>query len=107
MLRNSYAKPTVAHASATSSKSKVELDSHANMCVVGDNYFVIHDHDRSVNVYSYNPKGGHRSAIKVSWSHDANCNLMGWAHTNPVLNAKMHYIELIEVMIAVNCHHHF
>ena len=32
------------------------------MCVVGDNCLVINDHDRPVNVYSYDPKDGHRSA---------------------------------------------
>ena len=31
------------------------------MCVVGDNWLVIHDHDRPVNVYSYDPKDDHRS----------------------------------------------
>ena len=47
----------VAHASVASSKSKV-----ADMCVVGGNCLVIHDHNRPVNVYSYDPKDGHRSA---------------------------------------------
>ena len=35
------------------------------MCVVGDNYLVIHDHNRPVNVYSYDPEDGHRSAKTV------------------------------------------
>ena len=35
------------------------------MCVVGDNCLVIHDHNGPVNVYSYNPKDGHRSAKTV------------------------------------------
>ena len=55
----------MAHASVASSKSKVELDSHADMCVVGDNYLVIHDQNGSVNVYSYDPKDGHRSSKTV------------------------------------------
>ena len=55
----------VAHASVASSKPKVELDSLADICVVGDNHLVIYDHDRPVNVYSYNPKDGHRSANTV------------------------------------------
>ena len=42
-----------------------ELDSHADMCVVGDNCLVIHDHFRPVNVYSYDPKDGHKSAKTV------------------------------------------
>ena len=42
---------------------KVELDSHADTCVVGDNFLVIHDHNKAVNVYSYDPKDGHRRAM--------------------------------------------
>ena len=52
----------LAHDSVASSKSKVELDSHADKCVVGDIYLVIHDHNKPVNVYNYDPKNGHRSA---------------------------------------------
>ena len=52
----------VANPSVASSKLKIELDAHADTCVVGDNCLVIHDHNRSVNVYSYNAKDGHRSA---------------------------------------------
>ena len=55
----------MSHASVVSSKPKVELDSHANTCVVGDNCLVIHDHNRPVNVYSYDTKDGHRSAKTV------------------------------------------
>ena len=56
---------TVAHASVASSKLKVELDSHADACVVGDNCSFLHDHNRPVNVYSYDLKDGHRSAKTV------------------------------------------
>ena len=52
----------VAHASVATSKPKVELDSHADMSVVGDNCLVIHNLNRPVNVSSYDPKDGHRSA---------------------------------------------
>ena len=55
----------MAHASVVSSKPKVELDLHAVMCVVGDNCLVIHDHNRPVNVYSYDPKDGHGSAKTI------------------------------------------
>ena len=71
VLRNSYIKTLstffvmVAHVSVATCKPKVELDSHADMCVVGDNCLVIHDHYRPVNVYSYYPKDGHRSANTV------------------------------------------
>ena len=51
--------------SVVSSKHKIYLDSHADTCVVGDNYLVVHVHNRPVNVYSYNPKDGCRSAKTV------------------------------------------
>ena len=47
----------VSHASVASNKPKVELDSHADTWVVGDNCLVVHDHKRPAN-----PKDGHRSA---------------------------------------------
>ena len=70
MLIDSYVKPLhmvhvmVAYPSVASSKLKIELDSHAGTCVVGDNYSVIYDHNL-VTEYSYNAKGGHRSAKTV------------------------------------------
>ena len=48
------------HTSVANSKPEVELDSHADMCVVGNNCLVIYDYNRLVNVYSYNPKDDHR-----------------------------------------------
>ena len=40
----------VAHDSVASSKTKVELDSHADKCGVGNNFLVIHDHmDQSMS----------------------------------------------------------
>ena len=56
----------VSHASVASSKPKVELDSHADTCVVGDNCLAIHDQNRTVNVYNYDPKDGHRRAKTVN-----------------------------------------
>ena len=46
----------VAHASVASSEPKVELDSHADICVVGDNSLDINDHNRQVNVYNNKQK---------------------------------------------------
>ena len=52
MLKNKFIKPLstiqvmVAHASVASSKPKEELDSHADICVVGDNLFNINNHYR-------------------------------------------------------------
>ena len=38
----------MAHALVTSSEPEVELESHAHMCVVGDNCLVIHDNKKPV-----------------------------------------------------------
>ena len=35
------------------------------MCIVGDNSLVIHDHNRQVNIYSYNQNNGHWNAKTV------------------------------------------
>ena len=53
---------TVAHASIATTKLKEELDSHADTGVVVNNF---HDHNRPVNVYSYDTKDGNRSANTV------------------------------------------
>ena len=55
----------VAHPSVACSKPKVELDSHEDTCVVVDNCLVIHNHNRPVNVYSYDQKNRPRSAKTV------------------------------------------
>ena len=55
----------VEHASVISCKPNVVLDSDANMGVVADNCLVMHNKNRPVNVYIYNPKDGHRSAKTV------------------------------------------
>ena len=55
----------MAHAYIASSKPGIELDSYAEKCVVGDNCLVIHNHVRQVNVFSYDPKDGKRSAKTV------------------------------------------
>ena len=55
----------MSHASVASSNSKVELDLHADMYVLGDNCLVIQDHNGQVNVYSYDSRDGHRSANTV------------------------------------------
>ena len=56
----------VAHASVASGKPEVELESHADMCV-GDNCLVIQDHNSKNNVYSYDHKKGHMSAMTVGY----------------------------------------
>ena len=49
----------MAYSSVANSKPNVKLDSHADICVVGDNCLVIHDHNPGI-IYSYDPKDGHR-----------------------------------------------
>ena len=56
----------VAHASFAHSKTKVEFVSHADTCVVGNNYLDIHDNNRPVNIHNYDPKDGHRSEKTVN-----------------------------------------
>ena len=56
----------MAHASVVSSKPKEELVSYAETCVIGDICLVIHDHNRPINVYSYDPKGDYRSAKTIA-----------------------------------------
>ena len=76
MLKEIYIEPLsticimVAHASVESSKPKVELDSHADTCVVGDNCLAIHDHNEPVNVNCYDQKDGHRSVKTVDATVD-------------------------------------
>ena len=63
----------VAYASIASNKHKVELDSHADTFSVGDKCLVNQDHIKPVNVFSYDPKDGHRSAKTVDaaiWYQD-------------------------------------
>ena len=40
----------------TKVKTKIELDSHEETCVVGYQCLIIHDHNRPVNVNGYDPK---------------------------------------------------
>ena len=68
-LRDNLIKPLtticlmLSHASVASRKPKVELDSHADTYVFGDNF--LHNHNRPVHIYSCNPKDCHKSAKTV------------------------------------------
>ena len=44
-------------------KTKIELDSNADTCAVGDHCLIVHDHNRPVNVYRNNPKAGLKYAL--------------------------------------------
>ena len=52
--------------SLTAVKTKKESDSHADVCVVGDHCLVEHDHNRTVNVFGYDPKAGSKHACIVN-----------------------------------------
>ena len=39
---------------------------HADTCVVGVHCFIVHDHNRPVNVYGYDTKAGSKHACVVS-----------------------------------------
>ena len=53
------------HSSLPVVKTKLELDSHADTCVVGDHCLIVHDHNRPVNVYRYDPKVGSKHVCIV------------------------------------------
>ena len=95
---------TVAHASFASSKPKIELDSHADMCVVSDNCLVIHNHNRPVNVYSYDPKDGQRSAKTV----DATVGYQDSQSSQKfilMINQAIHIDDLVNhLLCSMQCH---
>ena len=51
--------------SITVVKTKIELDSHADICAVCDHCLIVHNHNRPVNVYGYNPKAGSKYAYFI------------------------------------------
>ena len=48
-----------------SDSSRTELDTHADTCVVGNNFLVIHEYDKYVTVTGYDPKQGSVKDLKV------------------------------------------
>ena len=46
-------------------KTKIELDWHADSCVISGQCLVIHDHNRPVNVFGYDPRVGSKHACKL------------------------------------------
>ena len=79
----------VTHVPVASSKPKVELDSHADTSVIGDNCLVIHDHNRPDNVYSYDPNDGHRNAKTVNAAVGYQDPQSGWKFIL-VINQALH-----------------
>ena len=58
--------PLSVHNSLAVIKTKIELDSHADTCVVHNQCLIVHDHDRPENVFGYNPKTGSKHACIVN-----------------------------------------
>ena len=48
----------IVNTSLAAVKPKMWLNSHADTCVVGENFLIEYDHNRPVNVFGYNPKAG-------------------------------------------------
>ena len=94
----------VAHASIASSKPKVKLDSYADMCVVGDNCLGVHDYNRPVNVYSYNPEDGHKSARTVNAAVGYQATQSGWRFIL-IINQAIHTDGLVNHLLCpMQCH---
>ena len=55
----------VAKSSATD-EIRMDLDSHTNTCVLGNECLKVYDWNRPVNVSSWNPKGGERLCQTIS-----------------------------------------
>ena len=62
-IRLAFQQSTVVRVLADSSRT--ELDTHADTCVVGSNYLVIHEYDRYVTVTGYDSKQGSVKDLKV------------------------------------------
>ena len=56
----------VTSVTSNSKESTLDLDSHADTCVLGANALVIQDHGRPVNVLSYYPDLGDRTYQTLS-----------------------------------------
>ena len=54
-----------ANSKSCTNEIRIELDSHADNCVVGSNVLIIHDHERLVDVYGYNQKVGNKNARTI------------------------------------------
>ena len=46
-------------------ESKIEFDSQADICLVNNQYFVLHDNNVPVDVFGFDPKTGSKHACVV------------------------------------------
>ena len=58
--------PKSAQKNLSAVETKIELDSHADTCVVGEQCLVIHDDNGPVNIYGYYLKSGSKQAFIVN-----------------------------------------
>ncbi len=58
------------------SRISVELDSHADTCVVGSNVLVIHNHECFVNVYRFNKGTRHSNVYTINTTIANECTPM-------------------------------
>ena len=47
-----------AYISLPAVETKIELDTHADTCVVGDHCLIVHDHNKPVSIYINDLKAG-------------------------------------------------
>ena len=85
-------------ASFARSKTKVELDSHADRCVIGDNSFITNDHNRPVIVFGYDSKDGHKyartlnAAVFYNNPHSGQNHFLIINQTNQISNFANHLL---------------
>jgi hypothetical protein len=93
-LRNICLQPDLPRVAVASSQTKItpdltntqttlDLDSHADTCVLGQNCLIILDHNRPIQVHSYNPSLGYQTFQTVS-------SVLYYQH--PVTGTKYHLV---------------
>ena len=67
-------------------KTKVELDSHADTCILCDHCLVVHDHTRPVNVFGYDPKAEskHACIVNTTIAYTRQVKLLSFSSTRPL-----------------------
>ena len=86
----------VTSVTSNSKESTLDLDSHADTCVLGANALVIQDHGRPVNVLSYYPDLGDRTYQTLS-------GVIGYNHP---ITGKTYHLVINQAMIITHLEHH-
>ena len=66
LVKISQTQVRVTSVTSNSKESTLDIDSHADICVLGANNIVIQDHGCPVNVLSYDPVFGYHTYLTVS-----------------------------------------